>query len=489
MKKKNIYMIVLLFTTLLNLSAQETADLVEVVCKEALQRGDSLYVEALITVKSEALKTRKSLELVPVVTNESRKAGMLPVLLNGRIRDKVYNREIALGNLQPVPYYTVLKVVGETEQTIRYNSAIGWEDWMKDARILLSADLCGCGGQETSDLLIADKIRRRPDKRYEVVPAFAYITPQAETEKHRAEVGSAYLDFQVGRSQILPDFRNNRSELKKIDETIQTVLSDKNITPQGIVLKGYASPEGSYASNDRLSENRVKALCDYIRRQHNFKEDFFVLDNEPEDWDGFKVKTEADANIPDRDAVLEIINSSDEPDRKESDLRSLNGGVAYRYVLENIFPSLRRSEYRINYIVRSFSVEEGREVIKTHPEQLSLSEMFAVANSYPVASDEYNSVFDIAVRLYPEDEIANLNAANIAMGKGDYSSARHYLSKAGETPEAIHARGVLNLLEGNLEEALVLLKKAKEMGVSEAASNLEELERKNADNALFDSFN
>jgi tetratricopeptide (TPR) repeat protein len=266
-------------------------------------------------------------------------------------------------------------------------------------------------------------------------------------------------------------------------------LSDKNITPQGIVLKGYASPEGSYASNDRLSENRVKALCDYIRRQHNFKEDFFVLDNEPEDWDGFKVKTEADANIPDRDAVLEIINSSDEPDRKESDLRSLNGGVAYRYVLENIFPSLRRSEYRINYIVRSFSVEEGREVIKTHPEQLSLSEMFAVANSYPVASDEYNSVFDIAVRLYPEDEIANLNAANIAMGKGDYSSARHYLSKAGETPEAIHARGVLNLLEGNLEEALVLLKKAKEMGVSEAASNLDELERKNADNALFDSFN
>ena len=28
-------------------------------------------------------------------------------------------------------------------------------------------------------------------------------------EKHRAEVGTAFLDFQVGKYQILPDFRNN----------------------------------------------------------------------------------------------------------------------------------------------------------------------------------------------------------------------------------------------------------------------------------------
>lgn len=80
-----------------------------------------------------------------------------------------------------------------------------------------------------------------PTERYKVQPTLAYISPEAETEKHRAEVGTAYLDFQVGKSQILPDFRNNASELDKINSTIRSVTSDKNITPKGIILKGYAS--------------------------------------------------------------------------------------------------------------------------------------------------------------------------------------------------------------------------------------------------------
>ena len=70
-----------------------------------------------------------------------------------------------------------------------------------------------------------------------------------------------------------------------------SVTSDKNITPKGIILKGYASPEGSYASNDRLSDNRVKALRDYIRSKNDFPQSFFTLENEPEDWNaGFKAQ-------------------------------------------------------------------------------------------------------------------------------------------------------------------------------------------------------
>ena len=43
--------------------------------------------------------------------------------------------------------------------------------------------------------------------------------------------------------------------------------------------------------------------------------------------------------------------------------------------------------------------------------------MFAVANSYEIGSDEYDNVFDIAVRMFPNDPVANHRAANIAMGK------------------------------------------------------------------------
>ena len=100
-----------------------------------------------------------------------------------------------------------------------------------------------------------------------------------------------------------------------------------------------------------------------------------------------------------------------------------------------------------------------------------------------------NNVFDIAVRMFPNDPVANLNAANIAMGKGDYASAKNYLAKAGNAPEAVHAKGVLSMLTGDLTEAESILKQAQDMGVKAAAINLEELRKKIEDNAVFDSFN
>lgn len=492
-KMKNIYILAAALVVLSPAAMAQNSVLsnaVKVVCNDAVQRGDSLYLDAVITLNNSSVKTCKSLELTPVVEVGDKKEGFLSVLRNGRIRHKVYTREIKLNNLVEIPHYSVAKVnKDQTEEVICYQAAIGWEDWMKDAKISLAADLCGCGQEDANKLLIADHIRRRPDARYEVQPTLAYITPVAETEKHRAEVGTAYLDFQVGKSQILPDFRNNAAELDKINSTIRSVTSDKNITPKGIMLKGYASPEGSYASNDRLSDNRVKALRDYIRSKNDFPQSFFALENEPEDWAGFKAQLVADSEVPARDEVLGIIDSDLQPDRKEAKLRALKGGSVFSYVLINIFPSLRRSEYRIDYTVREFTVEEGREIIKTHPQQLSLSEMFAVANSYETGSKEYNDVFEIAVRMYSSDPVANLNAANISIGKGDYAAAKNYLSKAGDSAEAIHARGVIKLIEGDLDGAEVLLKKANDAGVIGAANNLRELQKKREDNALFDSFN
>lgn len=290
-KKINTYMMAAMMAVVSPaIMGQTASDGVKVICNDVVQKGDSVYIDAVVTVSGDAVKSRSYLELTPVLESASQKEGLPSILVNGRIRQKVYNREVALDNLNDVPHYTILKADKE-DQVVSYKTAVPFEDWMKDARVVLDPNLCGCGKEEAgSPLLIADKIRRRPDKRYEVQPTFSYITPMAETEKHRAEVGTAFLDFQVGKYQILPDFRNNAVELAKINNTIRTVTEDKNVKPTGIVLKGYASPEGSYASNKKLADNRVKALRDYIRQKNDFKADFFTMSSEPEDWVGFKEK-------------------------------------------------------------------------------------------------------------------------------------------------------------------------------------------------------
>ena len=166
----------------------------------------------------------------------------------------------------------------------------------------------------------------------------------------------------------------------------------------------------------------------------------------------------------------------------------MDGGAPYRYVLKNIYPSLRRSDYRVAYQVRFFTVEEGREIIKTRPQNLSLNEMFLVANTYPVGSQEFIDVFETAVRMYPKDEIANINAATAALSRNDLISAERCLNMVDsmkKLPEYSNAMGVLMLLKGEYEHAEEYLNVAYESGLKVAGYNLEELTRKKANASEF----
>lgn len=491
MKKMNlkIYLAVALFAAVTPaVSAQtKTAESpIKIACNNLQKKGDQLLIDATVKVQTSLLESKSAIELTPVVEGANQKEGLPSILINGKNSQKVYDRKKALGNLNEPARYKVIDASKQSEVTIPYTMSIPWEAWMKGGKLTIAQDICGCCKKEPMEPMLVGAIKAAPESRYEVQPHYAFITPKAETEKHRAEVGTAYLIFPVDKIVIHPDLYNNASELAKINNTINTVVNDKNVKVQGVQLKGFASPESPYKHNTYLADGRVKALKEYVRKQHEFKDSFYTISSEPEDWAGFKAQAEVDNNIPSKDKVMEIINSSDEPDQKEAKLKAMP--EAYKYVLTKIFPSLRRSEYRVDYVVREFSVEEGREIIKTNPKQLSLSEMFAVANSYDTKSAEYKNVFATAVKMFPNDPVANLNSAILALREKDLDSAAQYLEKAGNSPEAVHARGIWNMLKGNLTQAKKYLEQAETAGVKEATANLKELAKKEADNAIFDSF-
>ena len=128
-------------------------------------------------------------------------------------------------------------------------------------------------------------------------------------------------------------------------------------------------------------------------------------------------------------------------------------------------------------MVRAFSdVDEIRALMHTRPQKLSLQELFLVAQQCEPGSDEFNEVFELAVRLYPDDPVANLNAANTALRRADVQTARRYLQKAGDMPQATYALGICALLEQDYDTARSLLMQAKEQGVEQAEKALEEME-------------
>lgn len=155
-KKINTYMMAAMMAVVSPaIMGQTASDGVKVICNDVVQKGDSIYIDAVVTVSGDAVKSRSYLELTPVLESASQKEGLPSILVNGRIRQKVYNREVALDNLNDVPHYTILKA-GKEDQVVSYKTAVPFEDWMKDARVVLDPNLCGCGKEEAgSPLLIA----------------------------------------------------------------------------------------------------------------------------------------------------------------------------------------------------------------------------------------------------------------------------------------------------------------------------------------------
>ena len=151
----------------------------------------------------------------------------------------------------------------------------------------------------------------------------------------------------------------------------------------------------------------------------------------------------------------------------------LQGGVPYRDMMNRYFPKLRRIEVIVRYNVRKIANNEAVNLIYTHPELLSLEEMYGVARYYRPGTDQYREVYEIAAFHFPDDVVANVNAASAVMLTGDLQSASDYLKKVDSDPRAWNNMGVLCLMEGDAKAAAAWFRKAVGVEPQKARMNLQ----------------
>lgn len=426
------------------------------------KQRDSVIIRMNVGLSDVEVPRNRSVLITPLLYAGNEREWLPVIQVMGR-RQYIYHQRNG-ESLYAEQTYAAVRRQKEADQRVDYRVALPYRQWMNQAEFAVAEDRCGCGEvtQGNRTLLAQADLR--------FIPHLAYISPEAETRKTRALSGEAYLDFPINRTVIRPDYRQNKAELQKIQATIDTIRTDKDIRITGISLCGYASPEGGYASNVRLAEGRTEALKTYLLKEYGFDTALIHAEAGGENWDGLRRYVQQ-SSLADKDALLAIIDGTDEPDPKEYRLRT-GYPEAYRTLLQDCYPALRRTDYTIDYVIRGFNVEEAKEVIKTRPQNLSLQEMFAVAQTYQPGSEEFNHVFDVAVRMYPEDPIANLNAANALLERGEAQQALKRLEKAGDTPQADNARGAALIMLERYDEAQACLERAAKAGVSEAEQNL-----------------
>lgn len=441
------------------------SDKIKVSNVQVAQQNNALSVSMDLNLDSLYLPSNLQLVYTPVFKTRQGDIKMPEIVINGRRQQIMFERGVGKKQLNLSPEALVVRRTNKKVQTVNYSASIPLSGQVKNYDLNMHEDLCGCGNMEEGNDF---NLRHRRQ------PQAVFVRPAVEAVKVRHLDKRAYIDFPVNRIELHADYRRNPAQLDSIVRTINALKDDKNLEVSAINIHGYASPESPYSHNDYLAKNRAKTLTDYVRRMVALPTQLFTVSSTAEDWDGLRNYLK-DSNLEHKSEILAIANDEKmDPDAREQKIKKLYPSE-YRFMLDTWYPALRHSDYHITYKVKPFDVAEAKEIIKTKPQQLSQEEMFLVAQTYEPGSKEFNDVMEIAVRMFPENETANLNAANTRLNAGDADGAKFYLDKAGNSPEALNARGVYESLKGNDQQARHYFALAAKAGVKAAKENLENL--------------
>jgi len=438
--------------------------------------GDELVVALDINPRAVNPGRDKEVTFTPVVraANGTDSLELPSVKIAGRNRYYSHLRNKDLAPDDKV-YYSGDK------QDIAYRAEVPFQSWMERCQIDMRQDLANCC--ESPEVGPETPLARLDYIRPNYTPTFNLVELTGDSAIELSAEGRAFITFVVNRTELKENYMNNPEELNKIYNTIKVVQDDPDATITYVSIKGFASPEGPYSNNVRLAMGRTETLKEVVRKRMALDAEIMHTDYEPEDWQGL-IDWLKENSIEHRDEILAIAQSKMEPDPRNEEIRR-RYPEQYAYILKNVYPWLRHSDYVVKYRIKAYAtVEELLEVYKVTPERMRPVDFQRIAATYPVGSDKYKEIMLKAVEIHPYDSKSNLNAATIALQAGDLAKAGEYLDRAGDSAEAVYTRGVLAGMTGDLDRAMTYFKNAASLGLDAANAQINQIDGINNRNTV-----
>jgi tetratricopeptide (TPR) repeat protein len=308
---------------------------------------------------------------------------------------------------------------------------------------------------------------------------FVRITPESQI---------ADINYVINRYNIRPSELKDE-DIVQLKEYINKVIADSSRQFKSTDVSSYASPDGKYSFNEKLSGERGGTADKFIKKEFSKVDDsqmasFFNEKTTAEDWDGFKTALEA-SNIQDKDLILRVLSMYSDPDVREKEIRNMT--AAFEVLKTDILPKLRRSKFVVNVDVVGRSDDEILSLMKSDPKALSLEELLYAAtltndmneklSFYQTTSElnpkcirAANNIGYCYIMLGKSDEaiaalekaqaIANNDVVKNNFGfaylqKGDDAKAEEYFtSMSTATPESRFGLGILATKKGQYDEAV-----------------------------------
>ena len=287
---------------------------------------------------------------------------------------------------------------------------------------------------------------------------------------------AATIKFLIGQANLRGSELNS-SNVKDFIATLKNIKSDEeSLVLNNIEVSAYASPDGKLSFNEKLAERREQTSSSFVKEQLRKTKLDTNVDTEytAEDWEGFQ-ELVSQSNLDDKDLILRVLSMYKDPEQREEEIKNI--ATVYKELADAVMPELRRARMTINYDVIGRSDAEILSTFASEPNKLSVEEMVYAANILADNDAKKESFLKQAVNTYPSDYRAYNNLAELAMRKGDYTTATSYINEAlRKNPNAAEANvnlGLIALKDGQIKDAEVYLSKgAKSSNIKEALGNL-----------------
>lgn len=430
-------------------------------------------VEFTIGVDGKDMRPTEQWTITPEIRSGNTVKQLAPITIVGNNKRKMLDRAHKLyGKAYPGTLYEVRR---RDAIIVNYSQSVPYEDWMKNSTLVLGEECIACSKLYAYTENMGGIHAPEPPQPYAMMVRTAFVSPKQEEIKERNIAATAFIDFVVNRSEIQRNFRRNPQELDKIKATLDEVKGNSDMTFKGISLEGFASPEGPYANNERLASARVQSLKSYISSNFSVPASAISTTYTAEDWAGLR-KLIDESYIDGKSELLAIVDSSDAPDSKEARMKKVLGGAPWRVILSEMMPGLRRTDYRVDFTVKEYNVQDSRQVLEKNPSLLSHYELDLLAKEYGVNSSQYNRIYGLIELQFPTDDDANLNVAAYKISKGDYAGAKINLDRiSNKTPAYWNNLGIVQMMQGNHSAAQQSFRQAGDY--PEARHNLREIEK------------
>jgi tetratricopeptide (TPR) repeat protein len=398
--------------------------------------------------------------------------GLVNVTIKGTFPEKYFNKKATL-SVTPVLTYTggetafdkvqVLqgekvtannKVITYTGGDFTYTSAIPYKDAMKMSELVL---------RTTASI---------KDKSLDFEPvklADGVIATSTLVEKHARsiymkdnyvritpETKMADVNYVINQANIRPSELKDE-DVKLLKDYITTVSTDPNKQLKGTVVSSYASPDGKYAENEKLSVKRGTSADKLIKKEFDKieaakAEGFFNSLTTAEDWDGFKTEVE-NSTIQDKDLILRVLSMYSDPDVREKEIKNMS--AAFEALKTDILPKLRRSKMLVNVDNIGRTDEQILAQAKSDPKVLSLEEILHAGTIATDANDKL-AFYKAAAENDPKCIRAqnNIGCALLDLGKTDEALAALDKAKALENNDVVkNNTGFAYLVKGDMAKA------------------------------------